>query len=155
MSDQERTTDARRKFLKLMGGGAVLLPIAGLGACSGGEESAPASGGTASEAPSEPEPQQMTEEASAEPAASEGANETGGDMPRLSEDNPQAQSLGYVHDATTVDTSKYPRYQSGQACSNCALYQGDADSEWGGCSIFPGKLVKATGWCNVYAPKAG
>jgi hypothetical protein len=24
----------------------------------------------------------------------------------------------------------------------------------GPCSIFPGRLVAATGWCSVYAPKA-
>lgn len=74
-------------------------------------------------------------------------------MPKLAEDDPQAKSLAYVHDASTIDGAKQPRYKAGQACTNCVLYQGKADDEWAGCSIFPGRLVKGTGWCNVYAPK--
>lgn len=66
----------------------------------------------------------------------------------------QAASLGYVEDAAAVDTAKYARYKAGQACSNCQLYSGAADSEMGPCGIFGGRNVKATGWCNVYAPKA-
>jgi hypothetical protein len=153
MSHHDETTDARRKFLKLMGGSAVLLPLATLSACSGGEQSAPASSGSAAPAPA-PEPKPEPEKAMPEEQPAQPAADTGGEMPRLSESDPQAQSLGYVHDATTVDTSKYPRYQAGQACSNCALYMG-GDAEWGGCSIFPGRQVKGTGWCSVYAPKAG
>ncbi|MBT8084421.1 MAG: High potential iron-sulfur protein [Woeseia sp.] len=75
-------------------------------------------------------------------------------MPRLAEDDPLAQSLSYVHDASSVDSAKQPRYESGQVCSNCALYTGGDGEEWGPCSIFPGKQVKASGWCSVYAPKA-
>lgn len=162
MTHRDDNIDARRKFLKLVSGSAVLLPLAGLSACSGGDESAPATSGSAAPEPS-PEPESkpaMAEEAPADepaaeqPAAGEPAAEPGGDMPRLDENSQQAQSLGYVHDATTVDASKFPRYEEGQACSNCALWQG-GDAEWGGCSIFPGRKVKATGWCNVYAPKAG
>ncbi len=74
-------------------------------------------------------------------------------MPKLAEDDPQAKSLSYVHDATNVDSAKQPRYKAGQICANCALYQGKAGDEWGGCSIFPGKAVNANGWCSVYAPK--
>ena len=59
-----------------------------------------------------------------------------------------------MHDASNVDASKYPRYQSGQACSNCQLFQAGGDEEWAGCSIFPGKLVNRAGWCSAYAPKA-
>jgi len=68
-------------------------------------------------------------------------------------DDPQAKSLGYVEDASTVDTAAWPRKQPDQHCANCMLYQG-GDAEWGPCSIFPGKEVKATGWCNVWAAKA-
>ncbi len=163
MSQHDEPADTRRKFLKLVGGGAVLLPLAALSACSGGEKSAPASGSAAPAASPKPETRPEPEPQAEEPAqsaaeepstGSEPAESGGGEMPRLSESDPQAQGLGYVHDATTVNTSKYPRYQDGQACANCALYQG-GDAEWGGCSIFPGRLVKATGWCSVYAPKAG
>lgn len=154
MSQRDETSDARRKFLQLMGGGAVLLPLATLSACSGGEQSEPAAGSAAPETSPEtsPEPAPEPEPTGAEETPAQPAADTGGDMPRLDEGSQQAQSLGYVHDATTVDEDRYPRYDEGQACSNCALWQG-GDSEWGGCSIFPGKKVKATGWCNVYAPK--
>lgn len=76
------------------------------------------------------------------------------DMPKLALDNPQAKALSYVHDAANVDKSKQPRYQEGQNCANCALFQAKGDEEWAGCSIFPGKLVNAAGWCSAYAPKA-
>lgn len=160
MSHRDEPTDTRRRFLKLMGGSAVLLPLAGLSACSGGEQSSPASGSSTPPPSPKPEPEttkpaeKPAESAAQEPSSGSEPAEPGGEMPRLAESDPQAQSLGYVHEATSVNTSKYPRYQDGQACANCALYQG-GDAEWGGCSIFPGRLVKSTGWCSVYAPKAG
>ncbi|GAB4182731.1 MAG: hypothetical protein Tsb002_04400 [Wenzhouxiangellaceae bacterium] len=77
------------------------------------------------------------------------------DLPLISEDDPTAKALGYHHDANAVDVKQYPRSASVDGvkplCSNCALYQGD-DSQ-GPCSIFPGKAVKAGGWCNAWAPK--
>ncbi len=77
-----------------------------------------------------------------------------GDLPKVSEADPTAVALGYVHDATRVDTAKYPK-RAGEAgasqfCDNCSLYQADAGAEWGKCSIFPGKLVKGAGWCNAW-----
>lgn len=73
---------------------------------------------------------------------------------QLSPEDPQAQALGYVHDAGTVDPAKWPKIETpaGQKCSNCALWQG-GDAEWGGCGIFPGKQVAAAGWCNAWVPK--
>lgn len=68
---------------------------------------------------------------------------------KVDENGPQAMGLGYRHDATTVDTASQPRYAAGQQCSNCVLYQG-GDAEWGGCGIFAGQQVKATGWCSAY-----
>jgi hypothetical protein len=76
------------------------------------------------------------------------------DMPHVDPASAQAQGLGYIHDATAVDKATYARYQDGQICANCLLYQGAADSEWGGCGIFAGQAVAAQGWCNAYAPKA-
>jgi len=87
------------------------------------------------------------------PEAAAGTPEKPSGMPKLAEDDPQAKSLAYVHDATTSDSANQPRYKAGQVCANCALYQGKAGDEWAGCSIFPGQLVKGTGWCSVYAPK--
>lgn len=163
----------RRRFLKLVGGTVVLAPLAGLAACSGGGDSAPAGGaeskpaadeGTGSGAGADMareaeqaagSAQQATREAAEETAQSAGGSEaSGGGRPKLSLDDPQAKSLGYVHDATNVDQSKYGRYEPGQACSNCALFQAKGDEQWAGCSIFPGKLVNAAGWCSAWAPKA-
>jgi hypothetical protein len=69
---------------------------------------------------------------------------------RVDEQDPAALGLGYRHDAANVDRKKFVRYQEGQTCSNCRLYQGKDGAEWGACPIFAGKLVAATGWCNAY-----
>ena len=81
------------------------------------------------------------------------ATDTAGGLSKVDENSAQALQLGYRHDATTVDKAKQPRYAAGQNCSNCAIYQG-GDAAWGGCPLFAGKQVKATGWCNAYV-KAG
>ncbi len=72
------------------------------------------------------------------------------DLLRVSEDDPTAIALNYVHDAATVDpaTRASDRY-----CNNCALYAGNADEEWAPCGIFPGKTVAGRGWCSAWAPK--
>ncbi|MDX1569774.1 MAG: high-potential iron-sulfur protein [Xanthomonadales bacterium] len=75
------------------------------------------------------------------------------DLPKLEESDAQASALGYHHDAAKVDTSEYPVYQEGSQCANCMLFQGAADAEWGPCGIFPGKQVKASGWCTAWAKK--
>lgn len=71
-------------------------------------------------------------------------------LPKVSEDDPMAKALNYVHDARTVDAAKRP---SERFCSNCALFAGGADEQWAGCSIFPGKAVAGPGWCSAWAPK--
>ena len=71
----------------------------------------------------------------------------------LSESDPQAAALGYKADGSKVDKAKYPKYAAGQACANCAVYQGKAGDANGGCSIFAGKQVSAKGWCNAYVKK--
>ena len=71
----------------------------------------------------------------------------------LSESDPTALALGYVEDATSVDTAKWPKRASPdgdtQFCNNCSLYR-PIDDVWGGCSIFPGKKVRGAGWCNAW-----
>jgi hypothetical protein len=49
---------------------------------------------------------------------------------------------------------KYPKYASGNQCSNCALYQGKAGDASGGCPLFPGKQVASKGWCSAWVKKA-
>jgi len=73
---------------------------------------------------------------------------------RVDEKDAQAQSLGYRHDATKVDKARFAKYQAGQACANCTLYQGKPTDAWGGCPIFPGKQVAGKGWCSAYVKKA-
>jgi hypothetical protein len=65
------------------------------------------------------------------------------ELPHLSEDDPTAKALSYVHDASNADPDKR---QSGTYCKNCNLFQGQ-EGEWRPCSIFPGKLVNENGWC--------
>lgn len=75
---------------------------------------------------------------------------------RVTEDDPTALALGYKHDASTVDTTKFPKRAGAggaeQFCNNCALYGGDADG-WGSCSIFQGRYVSGNGWCNAWVGK--
>ena len=71
----------------------------------------------------------------------------------LSEKDPQAVALGYVSDATKVDTKKYPKVAAGQVCGNCALYQGKPADAAGNCPLFAGKQVAAKGWCSAWAKK--
>ncbi len=81
-----------------------------------------------------------------------------GELAKVTEDDPTAVALGYVHDATKVDTAKFPKRAgdagASQFCHNCSLYQAAEGEEWGKCSIFPGKLVKGAGWCNAWVAKA-
>ena len=76
------------------------------------------------------------------------------DAPVLAETDPTAQALGYKTDASKVDKTKFPRYQAGQTCANCQLYQGKAGSPNGPCPTYGGKLVDARGWCNAYVKKS-
>ncbi|UOD49719.1 high-potential iron-sulfur protein [Orrella daihaiensis] len=75
-------------------------------------------------------------------------------QPMLGEGEPQAVALGYKEDATAVDKAKFAKYQDGQRCDNCQLYT-PKDAKAGACSVFPGKLVTAAGWCNLWVKKAG
>jgi len=75
------------------------------------------------------------------------------DMPKIEESDPVAQSLKYVHDASSVDPAQRANPAADQTCMNCALIQGADGDVWRPCQIFPGKLVNAKGWCSVWAPK--
>ncbi|WP_028213478.1 high-potential iron-sulfur protein [Paraburkholderia mimosarum] len=82
------------------------------------------------------------------------SNESRADAAVLSESDPTAMSLGYKTDASRVDKTKFPRFQAGQACGNCQLFQGKPGAANGPCTIYGGKLVDAKGWCNAYVKKA-
>ncbi|MBT8143396.1 MAG: high-potential iron-sulfur protein [Gammaproteobacteria bacterium] len=66
----------------------------------------------------------------------------------LSEDDPTAQALGYRIDASQVDDDLY---KSGSSCANCMQYQGEDAT--GVCPLFPGKTVRAAGWCKAWVKK--
>ena len=71
----------------------------------------------------------------------------------VAENDPQATALGFKSDASKIDKSKQPKYASGQACGNCALFQGASGAAAGGCPLFAGKQVSAKAWCTAYAKK--
>jgi high potential iron-sulfur protein len=70
------------------------------------------------------------------------------DLPLVSENDPTAKALQYVSDASKATSAK-----PGSKCANCANYQGSAGSAQGGCLLFPGKAVKASGWCMSWTAK--
>lgn len=158
----ERNTGGlkRRQFLQLLGANLAVVSVVGLKGCSGQEEAVPAAAPTRG---TTPDPTPPATETTMEPPASQpppmeeppAAASAGSatDLPKLSLEDPQAKALGYKHDASEVDQSAYARYEAGQLCSNCALYQGDEGDEWAGCSIFAGRAVNANGWCSAYVAK--
>ncbi len=153
MSDNSNSMKVRRKFLKLLGGSVVLIPLTALQGCSGKKESTPA----ASTPKADPAPPAKPQTAAAAKPAPVSEAQSAPDMksnalPHLEENNPQAEALGYKHDASQVDGSKYPRFEASQLCKNCALYQSKDGAEWAACALFPGKAVNANGWCSAYAP---
>lgn len=71
------------------------------------------------------------------------------DLPQVSEDDPTAKALEYVHDASTSET----RTDSNAFCNNCLYYKGSKSDAWARCDLLPGKLVNGNGWCNVWTKK--
>jgi len=70
------------------------------------------------------------------------------DLPLLSPDDPEARKVKYTEDASTAKGAT-----KGNNCGTCALYEGTYQSTQGPCQIFPGKHVKAAGWCSSWAPQ--
>ena len=68
--------------------------------------------------------------------------------PLLSVDAPEAKAVKYVENAWDA-----PGATAGNNCANCGLYQGPNGSSQGPCQLFPGKEVKAAGWCSSWAPQ--
>jgi len=71
----------------------------------------------------------------------------------VAESDAQATALGYKADASKVDKAKFPKFAAGQACNNCALFQGAATAAAGACPLFAGKQVAGKGWCSAWAKK--
>ncbi len=73
-----------------------------------------------------------------------------GDLPPVSEDDPAAKGLKYVHDAAKATD---PKHKAGQFCKNCNLIRSNS-GEWRECAIFPGKSVNENGWCTAWVRKS-
>jgi hypothetical protein len=101
-----------------------------------------------------PEPAAAPAPAPAPEAATSAPSATAGPLPALDEKDPLAIALGYVDDASRVDTGKHKNYVAGSVCAGCMLFQGKADDAAGPCAIFPGKQVSAKGWCSSWVKKA-
>ena len=170
VSKKIQLRDDRRRFLQLIGGSAVVVPLFGLDGCSKQEPSAtppapspsaapapdtamaPASSAADASAPAPaPEPAPAATPAAAPSQAVPAAT---GALPHLAESDPVAKALGYHQDAATVDGAKYPQHVAGQACHKCVQFRGDTGAAWGPCNIFSANLVNANGWCTAFAAKA-
>jgi hypothetical protein len=68
--------------------------------------------------------------------------------PLLDVTSPEAKAVKYVEDAVMASGAT-----PGNNCASCALYQGADGAQQGPCQIFPGKDVKAAGWCSSWAPQ--
>jgi hypothetical protein len=75
-------------------------------------------------------------------------------LPALEPSDPTAQALGFVTDASKVDTAANPTYKATQKCGTCAQFQGKAGDTSAACNIFAGKSVPAGGWCKVWVQKS-
>lgn len=146
----------RRAFLKLVSGGAVLIPLVGISACSKQESAVTASPGATPAATPEsvpPSPPLAAKEVVPTPAPTPAAAEPTGNWPHLDAGDPVAKSLGYHQNASLIDGTKYPQHMQGQVCRKCVQFKGGATDSWGPCAIFTGKQVNAGGWCTAFAAK--
>jgi hypothetical protein len=71
---------------------------------------------------------------------------------RVNDGDPLAAALGYTSDASRIDSKTRPAYHKGATCANCGWYEPTAAGV-GRCNYFPGKLVDAQAWCQMYQVK--
>jgi hypothetical protein len=70
------------------------------------------------------------------------------DLPLLDPSSAAARKLKYVADASQAKGAA-----GGNTCASCGLYQGAYGSKQGPCQLFPGKDVRARGWCSSWEPQ--
>lgn len=73
------------------------------------------------------------------------------DLPKLTLDDPAAQALKYVEDASTLAAGA--RGGDDRNCASCNFYTAPDQPEWGPCTLFPGKAVSASGWCSGWVKR--
>lgn len=71
---------------------------------------------------------------------------------KLNPAEPAAVAIAYIENAAKVDRKKFPAFKRGQSCQTCALLEPGTSWERE-CSIVPGRLVMATGWCKAWVPR--
>jgi hypothetical protein len=94
--------------------------------------------------------------AGAAPAAAADAAKGAAAMPHVGAGDPTAVALAYVENVQGLDPKKTPNYKPGATCGNCLQSKGkgnDGDA-WIGCTLFPGKVVSAQGWCKAYVARS-
>ncbi|MEO7206179.1 MAG: high-potential iron-sulfur protein [Steroidobacteraceae bacterium] len=74
-------------------------------------------------------------------------------LPALDPNDPTAKALGFVTDASKVDTKTHATFKPGQKCGTCAQFQGKPSDATAACTIFAGHSVPQGGWCQVWAQK--
>jgi len=67
---------------------------------------------------------------------------------KLSVSDPAAVALGYVENASQVDSKKYPNYVKGSTCENCLKLEGKPGDAYRPCELFKDKVVSVNGWCS-------
>ena len=90
------------------------------------------------------------------PAVAADAAKGGAALPHVGVGEPTAMALAYVENTQGLDPKKEPTYKPGAKCSNCLQSKGkgnDGDA-WIGCTLFPGKMVSAQGWCKAYVVRS-
>src|SRR5271166_3440280 len=76
-----------------------------------------------------------------------------GEPARLAVNDPAALKVAYILEASHVDRVLHPTYVPGSRCENCALILDKPSYDYRPCSLFPGKLVKVSGWCTSWTPQ--
>jgi hypothetical protein len=72
-------------------------------------------------------------------------------LKRVEESEPKASAIGYRHDSTKVDKSRYPKHESTHVCNNCLAWAPEKPAdEWGECDLMSDRLVNRNGWCSSY-----
>lgn len=71
------------------------------------------------------------------------------EMSKLGEGEATAVEHGYKLDPKAVDRKKFAKYEPGQICGTCQLFD-DQGKGWGGCALFPDKLVSVNAWCDAW-----
>ncbi len=71
----------------------------------------------------------------------------------LDVNDPAAIKVSYLLEVSHLDMKLHPSYVVGSRCENCMLILDKPGYAYRPCSLFPGKLVKTSGWCTSWAPQ--